>query len=190
MKKLIFIITCVIGLYGCDNKPEAPFGFKWGQSVEDVKKLSLPNFKVEGDPNLVQFVHVDGSPNKELDAERFFLVFEPNDGLTTITMQSKSVDKDGYYFKEGRELYQKLSLTLEDKYGPPKKIVEKVERDDVSFYFCLKEESCGVWKREYEKNGVTVVLEVEPSPGQFIDSMGKASISISYEYFTDEVNKK
>ncbi|WP_145574174.1 hypothetical protein [Yersinia alsatica] len=192
MKKVaaILIIACSIVLAGCDQKPQAPFGFKWGQSVEDVKKLSLPDFKVDGEANTVQIVSTDGAPSKVYDAERFLLVFMPHLGLTNIKMYSKSVDENSFYFNNGRSLYLKLSSMLEEKYGIPKKITEKADKDGDDFYFCLQDESCGVWSREYEKDNVKVTLKVNPVPGQLMGSMGKAWITIEYEYLTDEMVNK
>ncbi|WP_145562697.1 hypothetical protein [Yersinia aldovae] len=193
MKKVaaILIIACSIVLAGCDQKPQAPFGFKWGQSVEDVKNLNLPNFKLDGEANTVQIVSTDGSPSKAYDAERFILVFIPPLGLTNVKMYSKLVDENSFYFNNGRNLYSKLSSMLEEKYGPPKKVTEKADRDGDSFYNCLQEESCGVWKREYEKDNVKVTLRVDPVGGQPMRNMGKAWITLEYEYLTDEmVNKR
>lgn len=36
MKKLLIICAAVALLSGCDSKPDAPFGLKWGQSMESV----------------------------------------------------------------------------------------------------------------------------------------------------------
>lgn len=192
MKKVaaILIIACSIVLAGCDQKPQAPFGFKWGQSAEDVKKLGLPDFKLDGDPGGLQFAYTKRAPSEVYDADRFSLVFMPHLGLTNVRMSSKLVDENSFYFNNGRMLYLKLSSMLEEKYGPPKIITEKADKDGDNFYNCLQDESCGAWEREYEKDNVKVKLKVDPVSGQLMNTMGKAWITLEYEYLTDEMVNK
>ncbi|CNE63478.1 Uncharacterised protein [Yersinia rohdei] len=191
MKRLaiISIVMCLF-IAGCDQKPEAPFGFKWGQSLSEVEKLELSKFKVDGEPTFMQFASVDNAPQEVYDAQWFQLAFMPASGLMGITMFSNGVDENSYYFNTGRTLYNKLSLMLEDKYGKPKEISEKVNKDGNDFYFCLQDKTCGTWQREYSKDGVNVTLSVRSSPGQLLASQPKANIQVSYEYYPDDVMKK
>lgn len=191
MKRLaiISIVMCLF-IAGCDQKPEAPFGFKWGQSISEVEKLGLSKFKTDSEPNFMQFASVDNAPQEVYDAKWFQLAFMPASGLMGITMFSKGVDENSYYFNTGRTLYNKLSLMLEDKYGKPKEISEKVNKDGDDFYFCLQDKTCGTWQREYSKDGVNITLSVRASPGQLLASQPKANIQISYEYYPDDVMKK
>lgn len=191
MKRLaiISIVMCLF-IAGCDQKPEAPFGFKWGQSISEVEKLGLSKFKVDGEPTYLQIASVDSAPQEVYDAKWFILSFMPDSGLMGITMYSKGVDENSYYFNTGRALYNKLSLMLEDKYGKPISVNEKVDKDGDDFYLCLQNKSCGSWLREYSKDGVKVTLSVSPHPGQLLASQPKASIQVSYEYYTDDMKRK
>ncbi len=169
-------------LAGCDNKPDAPFGFKWGQTVEDIKKESLPGFKVSGNTDSTQFIVVKQSPEVEVDADYFLLFLSPSQGLDGVNMFSKGVDSESFYFNEGKSLYGKLSSMLEEKYGKPVKVIEKVEKDGDDFYFCLQEKSCGSWSRWYEKDGVRIELSVKSTPGDLMASQPKGLIEVAYEY--------
>lgn len=186
----IGVLTCSIALVGCDNKPNAPFGFKWGQTVDDIKKENLPGFEVHGDSGLVQFVTVKNAPSDAYDASSFHLSFMPINGLTGITMFSKGVDASSYYFNDGKTLYNKLAAMLEEKYGKPVKVNEKVTKDGDDFYFCVQDKSCGSWTREYEKDGVHVELTVKSSPGIPVAHQPKGYIQVTYDYFTDDMKNK
>ncbi|HEM8291490.1 TPA: hypothetical protein U2M59_000729 [Providencia stuartii] len=36
MKKLLLVVSIALFITGCDSKPDAPFGLKWGQSMDSV----------------------------------------------------------------------------------------------------------------------------------------------------------
>ncbi|OVZ98990.1 hypothetical protein CBW53_03015 [Yersinia frederiksenii] len=190
MKRIFLILMACVFLSACDNKPDAPFGFKWGQSIEDVKKLDLPGFEVDEYGSGLSIASAQSAPSDVYDAGHFGLTFMQPVGLMRIIMLSETVDKDDFNFNDGKALYQKISSMLEEKYALPKKITEKVDKDGDKFYFCLQDESCGVWKREYEKDNVKVTLEVSPTHGQLINGIGKAHIVLTYEYLTDKMKSQ
>lgn len=105
-------------------------------------------------------------------------------------MFSKGVDESSYYFKDGKVLYNKMAGFLEEKYGNPVKVNEKVKKDGDDFYFCIQDESCGSWERGYERDGVKVELSVKSGPGIPMAHRPKGNIQITYDYFTDEMKNK
>lgn len=183
------ILVGVSFLAGCDNKPDAPFGLKWGQSVKETIGQNLKGAKVDGDENLVVFIHADSAPEPVQYRGRYFFVFSSGEGLTSASF-STQVDENGVFFNEGRSVYDSISKKLEEKYGPPKFINEKVDRDGPEFYSCIKEDGCGLWERSYRYDGMDIKLSVKPTPGKLMDGFAKAYINVEYEYLTDEMKKK
>lgn len=188
MKKFFYIFIACVFISGCDSKPDAPFGFEWGQSVQDVSKLNIDGLKIN-DHKMMVFATANTAPKPAQYDGKYHLTFTPMYGLKGVSF-STAVDENSWFFNQGRRVYDDISSQLEEKYGPPKQIVEKVERDGAQFYSCLKEEGCGKWERTYEYRGMIVTLSVNPSPGKLVDSLAKAYVGVDYEYYTDEMKKK
>lgn len=189
MKKLLAVAVAVLFIAGCDSKPDAPFGFKWGQTVNETVAQNLKNSDVRGDESLVSFIHADSAPEPVQYKGRYFLTFYPEFGLTTASFLTE-VDEESVFFNQGRVIYNQINKKLEEKYGPPSKVDENVERDGAEFYSCIKEKGCGKWERSYHKNGMNVKISVEPAVGSLMDGFSKGYIQVSYEYFTEKMKEK
>ncbi len=180
----MFILAAIFFLTGCDNKPDAPFGFKWGQTIQQTIDQKLAGTKVNN-TGFVGFISADTAPKPASFEGRYFLGFMGGLGLTSVSF-STPVDANGYFFNQGRKVYGDMSQKLEQKYGSPVEIKEKVSRDGADFYECIKDESCGTWQRKYQKDGMTITLNVEPSPGRLMDAMSKGYVSVRYEFVSKE----
>lgn len=189
MKKLLAVAVAVLFIVGCDSKPDAPFGFKWGQTVKETVSQNLKNADVENVSDLMTFIHADSAPEPVQYVGRYFLTFYPEFGLTSALFSAK-VDEESVFFNQGRTIYNQISKKLEEKYGPPIKIDEKVDRDGAEFYSCIKEDGCGKWARVYHKNGMNIKLSVEPASGRLMDGFAKGYIQVQYEYFTDKMKQE
>ena len=183
------MVLCA-ALVGCDSKPDAPFGFKWGQTVKETVAQNLKGAKVDGDDgDILAFISADSAPQPVQYDGRYYLSFIPSLGLTSATF-STPVDKGGPFFNEGRTVYNAIAKKLDEKYGVAKSINEKNDSGGAGFYECLKNESCGVWERTYNSDGMKVKLNVEPSPGQLMSGLSKGYVRVKYEYLTPEMIKK
>ena len=180
----MFILAAIFLLTGCDNKPDAPFGFKWGQTIQQTIDQKLAGTKVNN-TGFVGFISADTAPKPASFEGRYFLGFMGGLGLTSVSF-STPVEANGYFFNQGRKVYGDMSQKLEQKYGSPVEIKEKVSRDGADFYECIKDESCGTWQRKYQKDGMTITLNVEPSPGRLMDAMSKGYVSVRYEFVSKE----
>lgn len=192
VKKTIFVFVGCLLLSACDKKPEAPFGFEWGQTIEDVKDKKLTSFKADEDMKFMQFASAKSAPKNAYDAESYSLAFLPVSGLSIITMYSKGLDSRTQEPIQAKKLYEKISGMLQEKYGNPLEINEHVNRDGAEFYDCLTNESCGQWKRQYKKEGVSVILEISALGGYLLKSanLEKGRVTVSYTYITDEMKEK
>lgn len=189
MKNTILVALLVVLVSGCDSKPKAPFGFEWGQTVDETISQNLKGAKVSDKDSFLAFVSAESAPEPVQYEGKYFLSFTKGLGLTSATF-STGVDKNGYFFNQGRTTYNSIAQKLEEKYGKPKKVTENVERDGNEFYECIKNESCGQWEREYSKDGMKIILKVESNHGSLIDDFPKGDVSVRYEYLTKEMIQK
>ncbi|MER1932447.1 hypothetical protein KC918_08455, partial [Proteus mirabilis] len=77
MKKIMITALLALFLSGCDNNPPAPYGFKWGQSVEDIQKLNL-----EGDGCQFPVCQVTKTPSGVMGST--VLIFNKKLGLVQV----------------------------------------------------------------------------------------------------------
>lgn len=183
------IAVISILLSGCDAKPDAPFGLKWGESVNSLLKRNLNEAKVSGSEDTIMFVNSKSAPDPAPYNGRYHFAFLPDIGLYAVSY-SAWVDENGVFFNQGKEVYNSISKKLQEKYGPPSAIRESVKRDGIEFYSCLKEDGCGEWSRDYQYKGMTVTLVVEPAPGRLMDGFAKGSVNVKYSYLTEDMKKK
>lgn len=88
MKKLLCLFFAVFFLSACDDLPEAPFGFKWGQSVKDTLAQNIDGLKVDGDEKKVVFAASDSAPIPSTYAGRYNLMFIAGRGLRKVRTSS------------------------------------------------------------------------------------------------------
>lgn len=74
MKKLLCVFFTVFLLSACDNMPDAPFGFKWGQSVKYTLEQNIEDLKIEGDEKKIVFAASDSAPLPSTYAGRYNLI--------------------------------------------------------------------------------------------------------------------
>jgi len=189
VKKLLAVAMAVLFIAGCDSKPDAPFGFKWGQTVKQTLSQNLKDAKVSGNEDTLIFISAHSAPQPVPYSGWYRLVFTPGVGLTSASF-STPVDEGGFFFNEGRNVYSSISKKLEEKYGPPQNVNESMARDGAEFYSCIKEDGCGKWERTYQHDGVKIKLSVRPTPGKLMDGLSKAYIGVDYEYYTEKMKKE
>ncbi|BBJ59134.1 hypothetical protein EAS17NKHM_025300 [Enterobacter asburiae] len=112
MKKLLCLFFTVFLLSACDDFPDAPFGFKWGQSVKDTLAQNIEGLKVEGDEKKFVFADSDSAPIPSTYTGRYHLMFIPGRGLTHISF-SVLVDKNSKEFIEGANVYKDIGDFLD-----------------------------------------------------------------------------
>ena len=150
MKRTLAAIALAVLVTGCDSKPDAPFGLKWGQSVDSVKKLGLSGLSCDdGYKGELITCHSGSSPLKQNG--KFMLTF--NDpkykGLVTIARSYDSTTDKKLLFEQ----FNKEKVNLEKEYGAPVKSLEQYD-ESRDFFFCLSDDSCADIKADYESDGV------------------------------------
>lgn len=126
---------------------EAPFGLRWGSSIEELQNRGIPG-SVQEDDGQIRVFQTDRLKDAPdiLDFAR--LGVDRQYGLQRIMWVSKEITDDPTGAR-GREQYQTIKHMLTEQYGDPKTSDEEVGGSHTygqnSFYQCLAEDGCGVF---------------------------------------------
>ncbi|WP_374447277.1 hypothetical protein [Providencia sp.] len=150
MKKIMITALLALFLSGCDNSPPAPYGFKWGQSVEDIQKLNLDGIICYGGTvcNVEEMPdHTRGHAVLMFDNELKLVEI-----LYTNTLEIMNTSEE-----QALNEYERAIINLTAVYGSP---IQNIKRlDDASNLFgCLQKAGCAEFATEFSKDGYTVNL--------------------------------
>ncbi|WGL99178.1 hypothetical protein QE177_04665 [Arsenophonus sp. aPb] len=156
MKRVMLAALAVIVLSGCDNRPDAPFGFKWGQSVEEIKKLNLKDIDCSEGKDKYKgqaFCTAKTSPDDKSEYNEYFLEFTENKGLFNI-VRMRLYDKSALV--NVKKIFEKLNNQIKNEYGKPIKINDRT--DENVYFSCLADDSCEELKTVYKKGDIEVLI--------------------------------
>ncbi|WP_272687761.1 hypothetical protein [Providencia sp. PROV079] len=149
MKKIMITALLALFLSGCDNSPPAPYGFKWGQSVEDIQKLNL-----DGEGCSLATCTLENSPDNT--DGKTLLIFTPDAGLVQI-LHSEELERTNKTAVMDR--FDNVIRNLKSTYGDPTS--KKVKIDDESdFFACLDKIGCSDIYAEFIKGGYSVFVSI------------------------------
>jgi len=129
---------------------DALFGLRWGETMEDIKRLGVSGELQEDDGHLRLF-QTDSLPHGPNDTKFANLGIDRRFGLQRIQWVSKDI-ADGPSGENGIALYKTMKRQLSERYGDPKSSDEEIvgSQSSASFYRCLAEDGCGafvtVWR--------------------------------------------
>lgn len=136
MKRILAVAAVIALLVGCDSKQDAPFGLKWGQSMESVKKQLGSNIKCKeesSDYKYCTFYSFEGQVPFNDWIEGGSLDFE-GDGLSEIEYSFSASNPNYNEFRNKQTiLFDKLKkeLSFQKKQGIDEtefnEIIEKCE---------------------------------------------------------------
>lgn len=131
---------------------EAPFGLRWGATIEELKIRGVTGDVVldDGSIRTVQARSVSGAP---ADTGSVRLIVHRQYGLQRIVWQSRDLSDDPSGNK-ALTAYQKLKASMTDLYGPTKSAEEELPSGlaavPAGFFLCLAEDGCAaivsVWR--------------------------------------------
>ena len=132
---------------------DAPFGLRWGMTLEEFQALQLPIAEQteRADMGLI-LLKTKTVPHPPPDTNHMIVVFnkEAGAGLVKVMWTSNFIEEDPSG-RKGRELYDDIKKTLTNRVGQPPNSVaertfERVYSKSSEFYECLKYgEECGRW---------------------------------------------
>ncbi|EMF4673469.1 hypothetical protein L3033_003835 [Providencia stuartii] len=162
MKRTLAAIALAVLITGCDSKPDAPFGLKWGQTIDEVKKTASNEFECEVGDRIT--ICVDGFATMEFPSmQSVMYYFAKNEGLVQIDLRSKAFDKGANEATESINDFSKISELIKKDYNP--KSEEQLNDKENLFRF----------------NGYTMSVKVDDS-GLRSDVYPISQVIISYKY--------
>ncbi|MEQ1965391.1 hypothetical protein ABLB69_20120 [Xenorhabdus khoisanae] len=170
MKKIILIILTFFTInqlaFGlAKDEPQAPFGFKWGMTIDEVRKLDLKKFN-EYQDKLVYTVRIESAPiESKYDGEYFLDFFPLNRGLRSITF---GVNDSGKNFDKLKEKFNFIASNLNNKYGSP----------------VLNEQNNHELAKDYEYNEMKIQLRLNKGESE------PYILWVNYEYYPKELFTK
>ncbi|MGG4607367.1 hypothetical protein [Providencia sp. Me31A] len=155
MIKGILTILFIVLVTGCTtNKLDAPYGFKWGQTPDDLKKLHLKELQCTEFQEGGALCSVAGSPH--VSNRLFLLMFSREENrLMLISAQGKDSRNQEVILAEYDEINQKMYKL----YGLPKQTIERYKRDTF-FLDKISDDETTPFKRVYEKNGMQIMVGI------------------------------
>ncbi|MDD9339997.1 putative periplasmic lipoprotein [Providencia heimbachae] len=166
MKKIMITALLALFLSGCDNSPPAPYGFKWGQSVEEIQKLNLEGANECKDPACSIMETPSGAHGLTT------LIFYKESGLAQI-LHSELMDKTNKADVIAK--FNHIGNELKSIYGNPVSETMRID-DEGDFFTCLERISCRDITAEYNKDDYQVFVTVG-----FNEKNGKPVIFTNYQ---------
>ncbi|MEQ4706988.1 MULTISPECIES: hypothetical protein [Providencia] len=150
MKKIMITALLALFLSGCDNSPPAPYGFKWGQSVEDIQKLNLDGIICYGETTCNVEEMADQTRGHAV------LMFNNESKLVEI-LYTNTLKIMNTSEEQALNEYEREIASLTAIYGPP---IQNIKRlDDASNLFgCLQRTGCAEFAAKFSKDGHIVNL--------------------------------
>ncbi|MCY0801765.1 hypothetical protein N0398_12075 [Providencia rettgeri] len=150
MKKIMITALLALFLSGCDNSPPAPYGFKWGQSVEDIQKLNLDGIICYGGTvcNVEEMPdHTRGHAVLMFDNELKLVEI-----LYTNTLEIMNTSEE-----QALNEYERAITNLTAVYGSPIQNIKRMD-DSSNLFGCLQKAGCAEFATEFSKDGYAVNL--------------------------------
>lgn len=178
MKHLIRCATLVVALCLSVSARAAGhvFGVDWQSTPSQLRSQGIA-LKLQKTQGRLSMYETTTLPKNLSDAETYLLIFDKTRGLVKIIMVGRSFtrDPDG---TQGKQRFDQLGSLLHQRGYEmlDKPQARKMKRaSGVSFYACLAQPSCGVWKSAYRKDHVLVSMQLNGMPG------GHGFITMSFE---------
>lgn len=189
---LSFIMLSSFCITATAQENRAPFGFEWGQNLDEIEKITGSKADLELLWGRVHSIDTKSAPSTPPDTHSISLSVDPELGLGRVIWYSTIIFSDAFG-RKGKENYQKYKALLSKKYGKPDVSVERFglklwDKAD-EFYQCLAYDGCGgymaIWTGE-EGPSVSLKLNGIRRGEGFIDIIYEGP---NWKDIIDEVDK-
>lgn len=155
MIKGVLTTLLIVLATGCStSKLDAPYGFQWGQTLDDLKKLRLKELQCTEFQDGGALCSVASSP--QVKNRLFLLMFSREENsLMLISAQGKDSRDQTVILAEYDEINQKMY----ELYGLSKQTIEGYNRDTF-FLDKISDDESTPFKRVYEKNGMQIMVAI------------------------------
>lgn len=155
MNKGILFTLILVFASGCTTKKlDAPYGFKWGQTPVDIKKLNLKGLQCTEFEEGGALCSSENSP--QIANKLFLLMFSrEKNTLMLVSSQGKDSRDQSVILAE----YDAINQKMFEAYGLPKQTIEGYKRD-IYFLDKISDDETTPFKRVYEKNGMQIMVGI------------------------------
>lgn len=155
MIKGILLTLILVLASGCTTKKlDAPYGFKWGQTPVDIKKLHLKGLQCTEFEEGGALCSSENSP--QIANKLFLLMFSrEKNTLMLVSSQGKDSRDQSAILAE----YDVINQKMFEAYGLPKQTIERYKRD-IYFLDKISDDETTPFKRVYEKNGMQIMVGI------------------------------
>jgi len=176
--QVIVVLLMTTNVYA--GEVQAPFGFHWGESKQQITKQGV---KLVGcNTNLSLTLCNTKKAIKSVSfGEGYQLIFDSRKGLQKVVMVSENITSDITGI-EGKSLYEKIKNSLIKKYGEVDADGSfeisglKLYNENDEFYQCLAYEGCGYWQTLWSpESGGVILMQLRGI------SRGTGFLKMSYE---------
>ncbi len=152
MKKIMITALLALFLSGCDNSPPAPYGFKWGQTMEDIQKLNLDEIRCYGGT----FCSVEEMPDHTRG--HAVLMFDNELKLVEI-LYTNTLEIMNASEEQALNEYERAITNLTAVYGSPIQNIKRMD-DSSNLFACLQKAGCAEFATAFSKDGYAVNLDM------------------------------
>ncbi|MEX9851593.1 MULTISPECIES: hypothetical protein [Providencia] len=154
IKGILFTLILVL-VSGCTTKKlDAPYGFKWGQTPEQIRKLHLKGLQCTEFQEGGALCSSTDSP--QIANKLFLLMFSrENNTLMLVSSQGKDSRDQSAILAE----YDAINQKMFEVYGLPMQTIERYKRD-VYFLDKISDDETTPFKRVYEKSGMQIMVGI------------------------------
>lgn len=155
MIKGILITLWVVLIAGCTaHKQNAPYGFEWGQTPDDLKRLHLKRLQCTEFQDGGALCSALSSP--QMTDRLFLLMFSrENNTLMLVSSQGKESRNQSVILAE----YDAINQQMFETYGLSKQTIERYKRDSF-FLDKISDDESTPFKRVYEKEGMQIMVGI------------------------------
>ncbi|WP_369488416.1 hypothetical protein [Providencia huaxiensis] len=154
IKGILFTLILVL-VSGCTTKKlDAPYGFKWGQTPEQIRKLHLKGLQCTEFQEGGALCSSTDSP--QIANKLFLLMFSrENNTLMLVSSQGKDSRDQSAILAE----YDAINQKMFEVYGLPMQTIERYKRN-VYFLDKISDDETTPFKRVYEKSGMQIMVGI------------------------------
>ncbi|EKN6080293.1 hypothetical protein ACMVCI_004589 [Yersinia enterocolitica] len=172
------LLFFILGVVGCNEEKEAPFGYHWGITPYSVKSKGSAIYTESEEKNGIIVSFTSTVPENGF-RDGFYRHYFKNKKLNRIVFNTYDISGDK---SNGIAKYEALKSKLIEKYGYPISTSEYVTSDKFNFYPCITNENCGSWQSKFIANDYTIkiYLGMADQGNTYGENRDKGSVYIEY----------
>lgn len=181
MKKVLIVVIAILALVSCKEKSEfstdAPFGFEWGESYNDIKSKNLKDFEYVGNDDGIVIAKTHEAPKEVTIVQTYYLYFETSVGLGLINARTREISlSEDKSHDSIVNAYKAVMEHVENSLNEPTR--SKSQYDEL-ISDCINKNDCSPLDAEYKTKDATIKISL------VVSKTGNRSAWVSLNYYRD-----